>query len=98
MLMLKRIQYFNEWIKCHVSGDIMTHGDYYYEDNDDGFIVKALVYKEIKEQAKAEKFDYSKLEKAASEREYRQMLKQYENEFKASTILDRKIYDGRDVK
>ena len=28
MLHLKRVQYFNEWIKCHISGRIMTYGDW----------------------------------------------------------------------
>ena len=96
MLVLKRVQYFTDWIKCQVSGDIMTHGEYYYEDTEDGFIVKATVYKEMKDNKAAAEFDYSKLEKAASEKEYREMLKQYEREFKASTLLDRKVL-GKDV-
>ena len=96
MLVLKRVQYFNDWVKCGISGDIMTHGEYYYEDTDDGLIVKATVYKEMKDIKRAEEFDYSKLENAASEREYRQLLRQYEREFKASTLLDREVL-GKDV-
>lgn len=96
MLVLKRVQYFTDWIRCQVTGDIMTHGEYYYEDDEDGFIVKATTYKEIKDKDAADKFDYSKLENAASMREYTEMLKQYEREFKTSTILERKIL-GKDV-
>ena len=96
MLVLKRIQYFTDWIRCQVTGEIMTYGEYYYEDTEDGFIVGALTYKEMKDAKKAEEFDYSKLEKAASEREYREMLKQYEREFKTAGLLERKVL-GKDV-
>lgn len=95
MLVLKRIIHQNEWIRCNVSGEIMTHGQYYYEDDEDGFIVDAFVYKEMKDAKKAEEFDYSIIENAASEREYREALRQYEREFKTSTLLDRKVL-GKD--
>ncbi len=92
MLFLKRITHFNEWIKCQVSGEIMRYGDYYYEDDSDGLIVKATVYKEMMRTQKEREFDYSDLENAKSEKEYRQMLKQYEKEYLQQDIYNREIY------
>lgn len=96
MLNLKRIIHFNDFVRCDVTREIMTQGDYYYEDDDDGFIVKATVYKELMLQKKREEFSYAKLEAATSEREYAQMLKEYERSLKTQSIFDRKVA-GKDV-
>ena len=48
MLFLKRNLNFNQLYKCDVSEELIGPGDYYYEDDQDGFIVKAEVYKELK--------------------------------------------------
>lgn len=93
MLHLKRIVHFNEFVRCKVTREIMTQGDYYYEDDEDGFIVKATVYKEMKLQEKRDKFDYAKLEQAANEREYAMMLREYEREIKTQGLLQRKLAD-----
>lgn len=92
MLHLKRVQYFTDFIRCHISQKILAYGDYYYEDDEDGLIVDALVYHKIKEKKKAEEFDYSKLEKAQSEKEYREILAAAERELKENTLLDRKVF------
>lgn len=94
LLQLKRVQYHTDWIKCKVSGKILTYGMYYYEDDTDGLIVDAIIYREMKDMEAAAKFDYSKLERAASEKEYKELFKQAEKEFLTSTLLDRKIEGG----
>ena len=96
MLHLKRVVHFNEFIKCDISGDIIAYGDYYYEDDEDGLIVKASVYGEMKREKKMEEFGYEKLEKAESQHEYRQALREYERQYLAQGLFDRKIA-GKEV-
>lgn len=96
MLVLKRVLHFNDFLKCDVSREIIRYGDYYYEDDEDGTIIKASVYGELKKQRKWEEYDYTKFNQAQSERDYRQMLRQYEREFLMQNVLDRKI-QGKDA-
>lgn len=91
MLYLKRVIMPYEALKCQISNEIITYGDYYYEDDEDGFIVKASVYGEELKKKKEEEFDYSKLEQAQSEKEYSDMLKEAEREFLNQTLFDRKV-------
>ena len=95
MLHLKRVIYFNEFLRCKVSNELIGYGDYYYEDDEDGLIVKASVYNRLKDKRKRETFDYSELEKLESQREYEQYMKQASKEFYEATILDRKVFNGR---
>lgn len=89
MLHLKRVQYFTDFMKCKVSGEIIKHGDYYYEDDEDGMIIKASVYGKMKKEKQENEFDYTKLNQAENLRDYEQSLKEYEREFLKSTLFDR---------
>ena len=89
MLKLKRVQYFTDFLRCHISKEIIRHGDYYYEDDEDGLIIKASHYGKLKKEQKEEEFDYTKLNQAESLRDYEQALKEYEREFLQSTLMDR---------
>ena len=91
MLWLKRNQYFNELYKCGISEELIGPGDYYYEDDEDGLIIKATVYRRLLDQEKRDRFDYSKLNNARSQREYEDLLKRAEQEFLTQTIFDRKV-------
>lgn len=94
MLHLKRIIHPYEWERCHLTGDYIQFGEYYYEDDEDGFIISAGHYAEIKQQAKEESFDYSKLESAANEREYTEMLRNSYMEHEFQHVLERKVEKG----
>lgn len=91
MLYLHRNTHFNELYKCQISDELIGPGEYYYKDDEDGLIVKATVYRRLLDEKKKEEFDYSKLEKAASQRDYQDMLKQAEKEFMTNTLFDRQI-------
>lgn len=95
MLHLKRIVDDYEFRKCQVSGELIAYGDYFYEDDEDGLIVKFTVYQRLKEERIRNTFDYSLLERAQSEQERKNILKRAERELFESTVLDRKIY-GKD--
>lgn len=91
MLWLKRNIYFNELMKCSVSGDYIAPGDYYYEDDQDGMLIKATVYKDLQRKRKQKTWDYSKLNAASNEQEYRRMLKDATMMMLADTVLERKV-------
>lgn len=92
MLYLKRNQYFNELYKCGISNEIIYPGEWYYEDDEDGLIVKATVYKRICDEYKCKNFDYSKLEQLRSQEEYRQQLIRQMQKENYASLLDRKVY------
>lgn len=91
MLWLKRIVNDYEFLRCKVSDEIIAYGDFYYEDDEDGLVIKAKVYNQLKERAKRNNFDYSQLNNAVNQREYEMMLKQAERDFHSQTILERKV-------
>ena len=45
MLILKQVTQPYEVLKCKISNQMIIYGDFYYEDNEDGTIVKYEVYK-----------------------------------------------------
>jgi hypothetical protein len=98
MLWLKRNGRFNELYKCKISGEFIAPGDYYYEDDTDGLIVKATVYKKMLDKKKEEEFDYSKLEQAKSQGDYEAQLKQAEKEFLTVTIFERQVAGKGDAR
>ena len=93
MLFLKRNLNFNQLYKCDISEELIGPGDYYYEDDQDGFIVKAEVYKELKNRKKEEEWDYSILNQAENELEYKRMLKETTMNMLASTLFERKVFN-----
>lgn len=95
MLHLKRIIHDYEFLRCDISNELIAYGDWYYEDDTDGLIVKFTVYQRIKDKRERDTFDYTLLERAQSEKEYKQQLKKAERELFEATVLDRKIY-GKD--
>lgn len=97
MLVLKRIQHFNEFLKCKVSQQVLMYGDFYYQDDEDGIIISHSYYHSELKKKQEEEFDYTKLNNATSEKEYTELLKQAERDFLNTTMFERKIL-GKDVK
>ena len=98
VLHLKRITLFNEWLRCKVSREYITYGDYYYEDDVDGFVVKASIYREYKLKKETEDLNNDPmLLQAKSEQEYKLALRQYERQYYEDTLLERKMYAKEDM-
>lgn len=97
MLFLKQITQLYEVRKCQISGEFIKYGQFYYEDDEDDAIVKFEVYKRMQQEAKDDQFDYSLLEQAKSDSEYKEMMKRAEKAFLHTTILDRKIAEKGQV-
>lgn len=77
--------------KCDISGELIAPGDWYYVDDVDRIKVKATVYKDLKNKQKEETWDYSKLNNASNEYEYRQKIKEATRQLLAETVLQRKV-------
>ena len=69
----------------------MMYGDFYYEDDTDGFIVSAKYYHELKKKKKEEEWDYTALNNFQSQKEYQEKLREAEKVLFESTVLDREI-------
>lgn len=93
MLILRRMIEPYEVRKCDMSGELIVYGDFYYEDDEDKTIVKATVYKKKQQEARDAAFDYTLLQQAQSDREYRDMVKRAQRDYLNATILDRPIFD-----
>lgn len=91
MLWLKRNNVYTQLMKCDVSNEIIAPGDFYYIDDEDGMRIKATVYKDIKDKSKKETWDYSELNAAQSEREYKRRLQDATRQMLAATVLERKV-------
>ena len=99
MLILKRMIYPYEVLKCKVSGEFIVYGDFYYEDDEDKtLVVKSTVYKKMQQEARDAAFDYSLLQKAQNQKEYKELVKRAEKDYLRATILDRPIFDQGHVK
>lgn len=91
MLFLKRIQYFNECEKDSTTGELITWGQWYYEDDEDGFIISLDNYYEQLRKKKEQTFDYSRLSNAQNEKEYREELRKAEQSMALNSLFQRKI-------
>jgi hypothetical protein len=78
-------------MKCDVSGEWIGPGDYYYQDDTDGMKVKATVYRALKDMKKEKEWDYTKINMASNELEYRTMLQQATQQMLTETVLERKV-------
>lgn len=89
-LELKRITIPTECLKCHITGKIIAWGDYYYEDDVDGFVVDFKYYHDEKERRKLKEAE-AQIERALTQEEYKQRMKQAEHEFLTATVFDRPL-------
>jgi hypothetical protein len=92
MLVLQRNLTPGEVRTCKLTGQMIVYGDYYYQDTDDpNLYVLAREYNKLKRQIEEETFDYTLLEKAQNEKEYREYLKMAEQEYLNDNILSMEI-------
>lgn len=83
---------------CKLSRKMIVYGDYYYQDSDDPNIyIKATEYHKHEKMERERSFDYSQLEKAQNEREYKEMLIRAQQEYLDATILQDKIIKNGDI-
>ena len=96
MLILHRSLQPWEVRTCKISGDMINYGDYYYESTIDGSYISADTYHKLKREREEERFDYTLLNQAMNEEEYRDYIKRAESEYLTQTILDEPlIKNGR---
>ena len=90
MLVLHRITHFNEFLRCHASGEILMYGDYYYT-NDKGQVISAKYLYNKKMELKRNKFDQTILNNAQTDKERQDELRKAEEEFLSSQMLEEPI-------
>lgn len=96
MLILKRMRYFNEFIRDTLDDRIIGPGEYYYEDPDDGLIISAEHYWELKQAKMEDEWDDSYLDFMQSQKDYKEALRQAEQQYQQRTVLNRvKLNDLR---
>lgn len=77
--------------RCALTGDLIVHGDMYFHDDVDGIDILAREYYRLKRKRDKERFDFTRLNQAQSQKEYQEMLKAAQKEQLYSSILDREI-------
>lgn len=98
MLLLARNLTPGEVRTCRLSRKMIVYGDYYYQDTEDkNLYIKATEYHKLEKQAKIDAFDYSKLEQAQSEKEYRDYMVRAQQEYLTSTILSKEIIKNGEI-
>ena len=94
MLILQRMTHFNEFMKCKASGKILMYGDFYYLDTDTGDVIDAKYYHDAKEKQKRDNWINTHLiDEAKDQKDYQDQLQKAEQEYIASTMLDKPVFD-----
>lgn len=89
MLYLKRVQYFTDFMRDTIDDRIIGPGEYYYHDPDDGTIISAKHYWELKKAKMEAEWDDSYYNIMENEKDYREKLRQAEQKYNESSILNR---------
>lgn len=94
MLVLKRLRYFNHFMRDTVDDRIIGPGEWYYIDIDEdtgketGLIISAKHYWELKKQYNEDNFDKTWYNKMESEKEYSESLRQAEMAYREKNVLN----------
>lgn len=89
-LVLKRITNPYECVRCNVTRKIISYGEEYYEDDDDGFIVDFNYYYDTKLAMKRDEA-MPLLEASMDRFGYQQQLIQRQRDFLRKTMFDRPL-------
>lgn len=91
-LVLKRITWPYDCVKCDITRKLIAYGDYYYEDDEDGFIVDAEYYYQRK---MAEKYEKALLDPeilaGADAISYQTAMRQAERQLLDRGLLERPV-------
>lgn len=88
-LWLNRVQYFTDFMRDTLDDRIIGPGEYYYRDDETGDIISAEHYWELKKAYMEDNWDESYYNAMESERDYKEKLRQAEQQYKERTILQR---------
>ena len=91
-LVLKRITWPYDAVKCDITRKLLAYGDYYYEDDEDGLIVDADYYYRRKMEEKYEKaYQNPELNVPQDAMSYRIAMLQAERRHLDRGLLDRPV-------
>ena len=92
MLILKRMQLFNEVEKCDASGKLLYWGDYYYEDTNTGKKIDAKYYRQLQQEQREALADDGTREYFENDREYQESLREQEMEILSNKLLNKDTF------
>ena len=95
MLYLKRVQYFNEFMRDSFDDRIIGPGEYYYEDMDTHEVISCEHYWQLKKERMENEWDDSWINYMQHEKDYKEKLRQAEQQYKLAGILDREIFSEK---
>lgn len=91
MYTLHRITRFNEFLKCRASGEILMYGDFYLED-EEGKVISYKYYRNKLDERRRDNWEGTKiLENFRNQKDYQDALREKEQEYLSSIMLDQKI-------
>lgn len=91
-LVLKRITWPYDCVKCDITRKLIAYGEFYYEDDEDGLIVDAEYYYQRKMQEKYEEaFQNPELHAGTDAISYRTAMLQAERKLLDRGLLDRPV-------
>lgn len=91
-LVLKRITWPYDCVKCDITRKLIAYGEFYYEDDEDGFIVDAEYYYQRKMQAKYEEaFANPELNIGTDVISYQTAMRQAERRLLDRGLLERPV-------
>lgn len=91
-LVLKRITWPYDCVKCDITRKLIAYGEFYYEDDEDGLIVDAEYYYQRKMQEKYEEaFQNPELHAGADAISYRTAMLQAERKLLDRGLLERPV-------
>lgn len=91
MLRLALLNEVMEVRKCALTGELIVHGDMYFHDDTDGIDILAREYYRLKRKREKDRWDFTRLNQAQSQKEYQELLKAAQKEQLYASILDREI-------
>lgn len=82
------------WERDHVTGDYIQYGEFYYKSDKTGAVISRKTYREAKEAERVKNWDYSRLNNAMSQREYREITRQQRQAMVAESILSEGVEEA----
>lgn len=91
MYTLHRITHNTDFLKCKASGEILMYGDFYLEDEEGNVISYKYYRNKLSEKRRDEHPGQQRLEYFQNQKDYQDALREKEQEYLTSIMLDQKI-------
>lgn len=94
MWILQQVDQPFTWERDSVTGDYIMYGEFYYKSDKTGAVISRRTYREAKEAERIKNFDYSRLNNAATQKEYEEVVREQRRAMLAESILSEKTEEA----